>query len=87
MLADNDVTAAITPTFKILENLKDERLAPFVRRFRALLKQRYPLRAKVFEMVFGRSMDKLVRKSGRSEKFARSQEYRLIAMRRKSATT
>lgn len=87
VLVDKDVTAAIAPTFMILENLKDERLAPFVRRFRAVLKQRYPLRAKVFEMAFGRSMDKLVRKSGRSEKFARSHEYRLIAMRRKSGTT
>ncbi|MYI70363.1 MAG: methyltransferase domain-containing protein [Boseongicola sp. SB0673_bin_14] len=87
VLVDKDVTAAITPTFIVLESLKEERLAPFVRRFRAVLKQRYPLRATVIEMVFGRSMDKLVRKSGRSEKFARSHEYRLIALRRKSATT
>ncbi|MCY4206792.1 MAG: class I SAM-dependent methyltransferase [Roseovarius sp.] len=97
VLVDKDVTAAITPTFMILENLKSEKLAPFVRRFRAILKQRHPLRAKVFEAVFGRSMDKLGPKPEklasmdkrvcRSERFAQSHEYRLIAMCRKPATT
>lgn len=83
VLHDEDVTDAITPTFVIYEYLKNEKVAPFLERFRATLRQDHPLRARVLEMLLGRSLDKLTRKTGRSAAFARTHEYRLIVMRRK----
>lgn len=82
ILSDEDMTAAITPTFVIHEYLKNEKIAPFVRRFRAELKRAYPWRAWVMEKAIGRTMDKLGRRTGRAEKFGREHEYRLIVMRR-----
>lgn len=83
VLHDEDVTDAITPTFVIYEYLKNEKVAPFLERFRATLRQNHPLRAWVLELLLGRAMNKLTRKSGRSTTFARAHEYRLIVMRRK----
>ena len=83
VLHDEDLTDAITPTFAINEYLKNEKVAPFLKRYRAALRQNHPLRARVLEMLLGRSMDKLTRKSERSANFARAHEYRLIVMRRK----
>ena len=83
VLHDEDVTDAVTPTFLIHEYLKNEKVAPFLERYRATLRQNHPLRARVLEMLLGRSMDKLTRKSERSANFARAHEYRLIVMRRK----
>ena len=83
VLHDEDVTDAVTPTFVIHEYLKNEKIAPFLERYRAALRQNHPLRARVLEILLGRSMDKLTRKSERSANFARAHEYRLIVMRRK----
>lgn len=83
VLHDEDVTDAITPTFVIHEYLKNEKVVPFLARYRAALRQNHPLRARVLEILLGRSMDKLTRKSERSVNFARAHEYRLIVMRRK----
>lgn len=83
VLHDEDVTDAITPTFVIYEYLKNEKVAPFLERFRAALRRDHPLRARVLEMLLGRSMDKLTRKTGRSATFAQANEYRLIVLRRK----
>ncbi|MGP1356966.1 class I SAM-dependent methyltransferase [Roseicyclus sp.] len=85
VLSDDDMTDAITPTFVIHEYLKNEKVAPFVQRFRAQLRQDYPWRAWALEKAFGRTLDKLGRRTGRSEKFAREHEYRLIVMRRTGA--
>jgi len=82
ILSDQDMTDAITPTFVIHEYLKNEKVAPFVQRFRAELKKAYPLRAWALEKALGRSMDKLGRKTDRAESFGREHEYRLIVMRR-----
>ena len=82
VLHDEDVTDAITPTFAIYEYLKNERVAPFLERYRATLRQSHPLRAWLLEMLLGRSMDKLTRKTSRSATFTRAHEYRLIVMRR-----
>jgi SAM-dependent methyltransferase len=38
IVSDEDLTEAITPTFVIHEHLKNEKIAPFVQRFRAALK-------------------------------------------------
>ncbi len=83
VLHDEDVTDAMTPTILIHEYLKNEKVVPFLERYRATLRQNHPLRARVLELILGRSMDKLTRKSERSANFARAHEYRLIVMRRK----
>ncbi len=83
MLRDEDVTDAIIPTFVIHEYLKNEKVAPFVQRLRAALRQAYPMRARVLELVLGRAIDKLARRTRRSETFAQAHEYRLIVMSRK----
>lgn len=82
IVSDEDMTEAITPTFVIHEYLKNEKIAPFVQRLRAEVKQSYPWRAWALEKVLGRSLDKLGRKTGRATSFAREHEYRLIVMRR-----
>jgi SAM-dependent methyltransferase len=85
LLSDEDMTAAITPTFVIHEYLKNEKIAPFVQRFRAELKRAYPWRAWALEKALGRTFDKLGRRTGRAESFAREHEYRLIVLARRTA--
>ena len=80
VLSDEDMTAAITPTFVIHEHLKNEKVAPFVQRFRTALKADYPWRAWALEKMLGRSLDKLGRRTGRAEKFGQEHEYRLIVL-------
>jgi SAM-dependent methyltransferase len=82
ILSDEDMTDAITPTFVIHEYLKNEKIAPFVQRLRAEMKQAYPWRAWALEKVLGASLDKLGRRTGRATRFAQEHEYRLIVMRR-----
>ncbi|MFW5655397.1 MAG: hypothetical protein ACOCYW_07085, partial [Roseicyclus sp.] len=82
ILSDEDMTAAITPTFVIHEYLKNEKIAPFVTRLRAEMKKAYPWRAWALEKVLGESLDKLGRRTGRAKRFAAEHEYRLIVMRR-----
>jgi hypothetical protein len=67
IVSDEDLTEAITPTFVIHEHLKNEKIAPFVQRFRAALKAEYPWRAWALEKMLGRSLDKLGRKTGRAD--------------------
>jgi SAM-dependent methyltransferase len=83
ILSDEDMTDAITPTFVIHEYLKNEKIAPFVRKYREAMKSEYPWRAWALEKMLGRSLDKIGRKTGRSKKFAEEHEYRLIVMRRR----
>lgn len=82
VVSDEDMTAAITPTFVIHEYLKNQKIAPFVGRFRAELKREYPMRAWALNKVLGRTLDKLGRRTGRAEKFATEHEYRLIVLER-----
>ncbi len=82
VVSDQDMTDAITPTFVIHEYLKNEKIAPFVTRFRSEFRREYPWRSWALEKVLGRSMDKLARRTGRAEKFAAEHEYRLIVLRR-----
>ncbi len=82
IMSDADMTEAITPTFVIHEHLKNDKIAPFVKRFREALRREYPWRAWALDKAFGGMLDKLGRSTGRSEKFAREHEYRLIVMRR-----
>jgi SAM-dependent methyltransferase len=81
IVSDEDLTEAITPTFVIHEHLKNEKIAPFVQRFRAALKSEYPWRAWALEKMLGRSLDKLGRKTGRAVSFGREHEYRLIVLK------
>ena len=83
ILSDEDMTAAITPTFVIHEYLKNEKIAPFMRRFRSELKRAYPWRAWALEKMLGRTMDKLGRRTGRAASFAQEHEYRLIVLARR----
>ena len=83
ILSDTDMTDAITPTFVIHEYLKNEKIAPFVGRFRAELRREYPWRAWALEKMLGRTMDKLGRRTDRAAKFAREHEYRLIVLARR----
>jgi hypothetical protein len=72
IVSDEDLTEAITPTFVIHEHLKNEKVSPFVQRFRAALKAEYPWRAWALEKMLGRSLDKLGRKTGRADSFGES---------------
>lgn len=85
VLSDEDMTDNITPTFIVHEYLKNEKVAPFVKRLRTELKETYPWRSFAMEKILGRSLDKLGRKTGRAESFAREHEYRLIVLRRKDS--
>ena len=76
------MTDAITPTFVIHESIKNDKVAPFVTRFRAEIAREYPWRAWLMEKMLGRVLDKLNRRTGRAEKFAREHEYRLVVLER-----
>lgn len=82
IISDEDMTDAITPTFVIHEHLKNEKVAPFINRFRAEVKAQYPWRSWALERMLGKSLDKLGRRTGRAESFGREHEYRLIVMKR-----
>jgi hypothetical protein len=77
------MTDAITPTFVIHEYLKNQKIAPFVQRFRAEVKREYPWRAWALEKMLGRTLDKLGRRTDRAASFAREHEYRLIVLTRR----
>lgn len=85
VLSDADMTAAITPTFVIHEYLKNEKIAPFVGRFREEVRRSHPWRAWALEKVLGRTLDKLGRRTDRAAMFAREHEYRLIVLARGGA--
>ena len=82
IVSDEDMTDAITPTFVIHESIKNDKVAPFVTRFRAEMAREYPWRAWLMEKMLGRVLDKLNRRTGRAEKFAREHEYRLVVLER-----
>ncbi|WP_439136400.1 methyltransferase domain-containing protein [Roseicyclus sp.] len=84
IISDEDMTDAITPTFVIHEYLKNEKVGPFVQRFRAELKRAYPWRAWLMEKMLGRSLNKLGRHTDRAAVFARNHEYRLIVLARRA---
>ena len=84
IVSDDDMTDAITPTFVIHEYLKNEKIAPFVQRFRVELKREYPWRSWMMEKMLGRALNKLGRHTGRAAKFAREHEYRLIVLARRT---
>jgi hypothetical protein len=81
IVSDEDLTEAITPTFVIHEHLKNEKIAPFVQRFRAALKVGISLAGLGAGEDVGRSLDKLGRKTGRAVSFGREHEYRLIVLK------
>lgn len=82
VISNEDVTEAIAPTFEIYSYLKTEKLAPFLDRMQAAMRQLSPWRAWALEKVFGRALQKLRRPSTRSETFAQEHEYRLIVLER-----
>lgn len=79
---DDDLTAAILPTFEVVDHLKDAHVGPLVRRLRARLAAAYPLRWKLADWLFGRRLDELERPGHRAERFASRFEYRLILLER-----
>lgn len=82
-ILDEDVTAAIMPTFEVLDHLKNARFAPFLSRLRRDLRAAYPVRARIAELFVGRALDRFLRPSTRARGFAERHEYRLILLARR----
>ncbi len=80
---DEDVTEAIQPTFVILDHVKNAHVAPFLTRLRGEFRRSRPVLGRILEWGLGRRMDKIVRPSERSERFAERYEYRLIRLARR----
>jgi SAM-dependent methyltransferase len=80
--SDDDMTAAILPTFEVLDHLKNVHLAPFLARFRADFRKESPMKSFMAEKLLGRAMDKFAKPSRRAETFAEKYEYRLIRLAR-----
>jgi SAM-dependent methyltransferase len=79
---DDDLTAAILPTFFVLDHLKNAHFGPFLARARAGFRQSSPVRAWLAERFLGRAMNRFQRPSAREATFARDFEYRLIRLER-----
>ncbi|HSF62742.1 MAG TPA: class I SAM-dependent methyltransferase [Paracoccaceae bacterium] len=79
---DTDLTAAILPTFYVLDQIKNRHIAPFVTRARADFRQSNPWKARALELVLGKAMNRFQKPSRREETFARDFEYRLIVLDR-----
>ena len=82
VVSDEDKTAAILPTFEVLDHIKNAHFGPFVERARADLAQSYPLRMRLANLMLGGKLDKIVRPSGRAVSFPKKFEYRLILLKR-----
>jgi len=82
---DEDVTEAILPTFIILDHVKNAHVAPFLRRLRAEFRRSRPVLGRLAEWGLGRRMDRIMRPSERSERFAERYEYRLIRLVRRAS--
>lgn len=80
MVANTDLTAAITPTFAVLDAIRNDQLIPFVRRLRVMLRQRHPLRSRLAEALLGRRLDRLGRPARKAETVGQDNEYRLIVL-------
>lgn len=79
---DTNLTAAILPTFYVLDQIKNRHIAPFVTRARADFRRSNPWKARALELVLGRAMNRFQKPSRREETFARDFEYRLIVLDR-----
>lgn len=83
VVSDDDLTDAITPTFSVLEHTGTELFRPFVARARKSVAKDYPMRARIVEFLFGRTLDKIGRPRRRAERFRKTREYRLIVLARR----
>nr|WP_245243050.1 methyltransferase domain-containing protein [Pararhodobacter sp. SW119] len=81
---DEDVTAAILPTFYVLDHLKNAHVGPFLTRFRAEFRRSRPLLSRGVEAVLGRRIERFLKPSMREATFGEAFEYRLIRLERTS---
>lgn len=79
--SDEDLTAAILPTFAVLDALKNDHLLPLAARLRAAFRAERPVAAFLLDLLLGRRIDRLMRPGRRAETFAERFEYRLIRLR------
>lgn len=86
VVSDDDLTEAIIPTFAVLEHIRTKQIAPFVERARETFSKDYPMRTRVVEWLFGKTLRKIGRPRGRAEKFLATREYRLILMTRRQTS-
>ncbi len=82
VIRDEDKTEAIVPTFAVIDHLKAEHIAPFIRRTRAAFAQSHPLRSWLVNRIAGRVLDRMARPGRRGTSFRKEREYRLILMKR-----
>ena len=80
IMQNDDMTDFILPTFKLLDDLQENQVAPLISDIRAQIEARSPLKAWVVERLLGRYLDQLGRARKRAAHFADSFEYRLIAL-------
>ncbi|MFN0039413.1 MAG: class I SAM-dependent methyltransferase [Burkholderiales bacterium] len=80
--SDRDVTAEILPTFRVLDEFRDQYAQPFVTRMIGEFRTRRPILSFLLSWPLNRLAAKVRRKSDRAKKFLDTYEYRLIRLAR-----
>ncbi len=80
---DLDMTAFITPTFEVLDGIKNQFVQPFSVRLIDELKQEHPVLARLLAFPLRKALAKLGKRSIRHQTFPAQNEYRLLLLARK----
>lgn len=80
VIRDDDMTQFIIPTFKLLDHLQTNHLAPLLADIRTQMKSKAPIRSWIAEKLIGRRLDRIAQPRDRASKFADTFEYRLIVL-------
>lgn len=82
IVTDEDVTEYITPTFYVLDEIKNNYVQPFVKKFKEGLEGDHRFYNFLFNRTLGKSYRNIQRRSVRSKTFADENEYRLILLKK-----
>lgn len=80
ILYDEDVTEAITPTFLVLDNLKNNHIKPFSNRVIKEYKKEHPFYSFLLNIPLKKLENSIQRTSKRFQQFPKKHQYRLILM-------
>ena len=78
--SDVDVTACITPTFLVLDTIKNDYVRPFAARLVADFKRDHPLLSPLLAWPLRKTLAKMQRASDRHATFPAAFEYRLLLL-------
>ena len=86
ILSDQDMTSFITPTFKVLDEIKNNYAGPFVISSVADFKKQHPVYSFLLSYPLSRLLARFEKPSNHYKKFSEAYEYRLILLAKNEST-